>query len=653
MRLPLVILALLPLAAQTPPAESPATVESPVPVENQLTGSLELGYRWTDVAGSLISYRSIVDLGSGPKLLRTEFGFENPKRRLFDRVDVRAYNWGDDPYSTLNIAARKQRVYDFSADYRNTAYFNFLPSFGNPQLGRGVLLSQRSFDIRRRTANFRLDLLPGKWIVPYLAYERSSGSGRAITTFVSDANEYPVPSRVNDHMNNYRGGVRLELLPLHVTIEQGGTTFKDDQSVFDGPGARNLGNREAQFLGQTLFLGNLLQAYGIRATSYYTKAAANVALAPWLNLSGEFLYSRPESDTNYQQFHTGNSALLSQLLLFTAQEHLLTAQARLPRKTAVFGAEVTPHQRLRIFLSGLAERLENSGSTSSRQSFSGDTVLREANLTRTAHLQNEYNHAGADVVLDVWKTLTFRTGYRYAWGEAQSFILPMEGLQQLERGGLRRHVFSGGASFRPTTKLSFNADAEGAASGRTYFRTSLHDYQRGGFRLRYQLTGSVNVAADYRILNNRNPAPGIDYDFRAQQTSLVLLWAPAGGKRVSLQGDYTRSTLRSDITYLVPQILQRDRSLYRDNGHSLGALIDFGLPGYRGLAPKMSAGGSLLRSSGSRPTAYYRPLARISLPVRSNVAWVSEWKYHGFGEAFYTYEAFRTHLIETGIRFTR
>jgi hypothetical protein len=133
----------------------------------------------------------------------------------------------------------------------------------------------------------------------------------------------------------------------------------------------------------------------------------------------------------------------------------------------------------------------------------------------------------------------------------------------------------------------------------------------------------------------------------------VLLWAPAGGKRVSLQGDYTRSTLRSDITYLVPQILQRDRSLYRDNGHSLGALIDFGLPGYRGLAPKMSAGGSLLRSSGSRPTAYYRPLARISLPVRSNVAWVSEWKYHGFGEAFYTYEAFRTHLIETGIRFTR
>jgi len=250
MRLRLVLLILPSLMAQTPPTESPI----PAP-EAQLTGFLEVGYRWrTDVAGSLNSYRSVVDLGSGPKLLRTEFGFENPKRKLFDRLDVRAYNWGDDPYSTLNMAVRKERLYDFSADYRNIAYFNFLLSFANAQLGRGILLNQRSFDIRRRTSSFRLDLLPGKWIVPYLAYERSSGFGRAITTFVSDANEYPVPSRMNEHMNNYRGGVRLALSRVNVTVEQGGTTFRDDQSVFEGPGARNFGNREMLFLGQTLFL---------------------------------------------------------------------------------------------------------------------------------------------------------------------------------------------------------------------------------------------------------------------------------------------------------------------------------------------------------------------------------------------------------------
>jgi hypothetical protein len=228
-----------------------------------------------------------------------------------------------------------------------------------------------------------------------------------------------------------------------------------------------------------------------------------------------------------------------------------------------------------------------------------------------------------------------------------------KGSNSLDRAKLQRHVFLGGLSFRPMPRLSINADAEGVASGRTYFRTSLHDYQRAGFRTRYQLTGSVNLAADYRILNNQNPIPGIGYDFRNQQTAIVLSWAPADGKRVNVQADYTRLTLRSDITYLVPQTLQRERSLYRENGHSVGALIDFSPPSYRGLTPKISAGGSLFRSSGSRPTTYYQPLARILLPITRNLAWLSEWKYHGFGEAFYTYEAFRTHLIETGIRFTR
>lgn len=154
--------------------------------------------------GSLNTYRSVVDLGSGPKLLRTEFTILDPKSRLFDRIDVRASNWGDDPYSTLHASVRKQHLYDFTADYRNIAYFNYLPSYADPLLSRGVMLDERSFDIRRRMANLQLDLLPGNWLVPYLAYERSSGSGHGINTFVSDVNEYPVPTLIRDGQNHYR-----------------------------------------------------------------------------------------------------------------------------------------------------------------------------------------------------------------------------------------------------------------------------------------------------------------------------------------------------------------------------------------------------------------------------------------------------------------
>ena len=86
------------------------------------------------MGGSFDTYRSIVNLGSGPKLFGTEFTIIDPKKRLFDRLEVRAYDWGDDPYSTLHVNAKKAKRYDFNADYRNIAYFNNLPSFADPLL---------------------------------------------------------------------------------------------------------------------------------------------------------------------------------------------------------------------------------------------------------------------------------------------------------------------------------------------------------------------------------------------------------------------------------------------------------------------------------------------------------------------------------------
>ena len=111
--------------------------------------------------------------------------------------------------------------------------------------------------------------------------------------------------------------------------------------------------------------------------------------------------------------------------------------------------------------------------------------------------------------------------------------------------------------------------------------------------------------------------------------------------------------MRSDISYLVPQALQAARSFYRDNAHLGSAILEIALPGYRKLAPKLSLGGSLLISSGSRPTRYYQPLGKLLVPISVHVAWVSDWRYYGFGEAFYGYESFRTHLISTGLRLTK
>jgi hypothetical protein len=69
----------LPAKAEAQPPDKPgAKPTEPAPAvvaaEEWFSGSINVGYRWrTDVAGSFNTYRSVVDLGSGPKLLDAEF----------------------------------------------------------------------------------------------------------------------------------------------------------------------------------------------------------------------------------------------------------------------------------------------------------------------------------------------------------------------------------------------------------------------------------------------------------------------------------------------------------------------------------------------------------------------------------------------------
>ena len=345
-------------------AQEAAPVESPVPAtESWLTGSMDVGYRWrTGVGGSLDSYRSVVDLGSGPKLLGVDFSLIDPGKRFFDRVDVRAQNWGDDPYSTLHVNARKNRLYELTADYRNMAYFNALPSFADPLLSRGLIFSERTFDIRRRLGAAQLDLRPGSRIIPFVAYERSSGYGRGVTTFVSDANEYPVPDRIRDANDTYRGGVRFEFRRFHATGEVGETVFKDDQQVFEAS-PRNRGNRDTAYLGQQLFLTNLQQSYGVRGSGVFTNFIFTSNASSWLDLYGNFVYSRPETDTNYQQFNTGNFVISSAALFVTTQQFVLESRrgCRTRQEALALNSSMATHACHGVVVDGSAREYWDSG----------------------------------------------------------------------------------------------------------------------------------------------------------------------------------------------------------------------------------------------------------------------------------------------------
>jgi len=641
-----------PRPEETKKSDAATTAVSPVPApaEPWFTGTIDLGYRWrSDVDGSFDTYRSIVNLGSGPKLLGTEFTIADPNHRWFDRINIHAYNWGDDPNASFHLRATKSRLYEFNADYRDIAYFNFLPSFADPLLARGITLNQQSFDTRRRLGRFELEWWPGKWLIPYVAYERDSGSGSGVATFVTGGNQFPVPNTLYDLTNLYRGGVRIELRRLHATLEQGGTTFKDDQSLFQN-GGLNFGDVNTPVLGQTLILNNLLAAYGIRGSSIYSKVLLSANALSWLDLYGQFLYSQPETDTSYQQAAAGTLFQQNPLLFYTSQQFILSAGAKMPHTTGSASAEIRPLRNVRILQSWLTDRLHNTASASSLDRLFGTGVAQVTAALLDAGLITNYNQLETDLIWDASLRLTLRGGYRRVWGDASQAILPPEGLVSADNVELRRNVILGGFTFRPWQKLSVTGEVEGATDSRPYFRTGLRDYEKARAQVRYQAATGLSFSADFNLLNNQNPAPDIRNDYLARQASVSLLWSPANAKRFDFQGSYTRSTLRSNILFLTPQNLLPQESIYRENAHIVTALWNVKLPHAGPLAPKITGGGSFFISSGSRPTSYSQPLLKLWVPAGKRLNWFAEWRYYGFGEPFYPYEDFHAHTITAGVR---
>jgi hypothetical protein len=643
-------------ADAAPPTEaktetkSDAPAASPVPTgEDWLTGFIDVGYRWRPgVAGSMNTYRSIVDLFPGPMLLGAEFVIRDKKKRLFDRIEVRAYDWGHDPYSTLHVNVFKENAYQLVTDYRNMALFDNEPSFADPYITNGVMIDEQSFDMRRRISNVLLEIKPGTWLIPYLAWDHDSGQGSGVTTFVSGVNQYPFLSGMTDSTDSYRGGVRLELRRFHVTLEEGGTTFKSAQNTFVPPGNTYYGSQPILPGATTLDLTSLAQAYGIRGSSIYSKALTSAHVTDWLDVTGQFLYSIPHTDVNYTQYNYGSFASLNQALYYNSEQNLIGATAKMPHTTGSAGTEIRPYKHVRIVDSWMTDRLHNAASALQ------DDILGKSpaiNTDLTSLLVTNYSQAEGMVFVDILKGLVARAGYRHVWGDADEMVLPPEGLITHDNLKLRRNVLLLGVSYRPTAKASISADAEVGSSGNAYFPVSLYDYQKVRVHGNYQLPWALNLSANVSVLQNTSPLPNKN-DFLSHTESLTMQWNPKVVKVFSFIGTWEHNSLSSDIYYLPPQTLSPAVSNYWESGHTITGLVATTIPVF-GVNVQFAGGGSFLLSNGSRATNYYQPVGKLSVPIGKHLAWNSEWRYYGFNEAFYLYESFRTHLITTGLRFTR
>src|SRR5271170_7719075 len=178
-------------ASQNPPAQQPATPPDATQsgaVESNLSGDIDFGYRYRgDVAGNFDAYRSVVNLGSGVKVFASDFSYFNPTNKFVDKFELHGTNWAD-PYNTVRINMGKSNVYNFAFNWTDIASFNFLPTWADVTINQGILLNQQSLDMYQKNIDAELNLLPGHWFQPYLAFGQYSNSGTGITDYVVQFN---------------------------------------------------------------------------------------------------------------------------------------------------------------------------------------------------------------------------------------------------------------------------------------------------------------------------------------------------------------------------------------------------------------------------------------------------------------------------------
>ena len=569
----------------------------------QTEPTVELGYRWRpELRGSQDSYRNIVNMGEGPKLVY----FESPFELGANKFRFTARDWGGDPFSAARLEASRENWYKAAFDYRELSYFG----------SAGAALAP-SFDTRRRWANLDLDLLPGRRIQPFFSYSHDSGSGHGVTSFVTATDEFPVSMAIRDRTEHFRAGARIGFKSAQLTLEQGGTIFREeDGGLASGP---NYGRREAPYNGQRLVLNGLDQAFTADGHTIYERVAGQANPWSWLDVAGQYTHAQQMMNATDNYAARGLFYTPPTLAFQTALTGIALTETKQPRNAASFRVEARPFAKLRLIESWLTDRL-NTAPGVMTWNFTDQQLL---------------------AILDVTKRVTLRGGQRSVWGDAR--LRPPQ-LGGPDTGMLRRQAALAGFTVKPIQAIRWDTDYEGTYSAdRNVVRTTPTDYQKVRSKARYQIAPPLEVSASFSSIDNTTR----DYKFHNRVVSFDAVWHPGGGKAWSVVGGYTHQNYASGIDYYIPQILEKARAEYRERGHSVHAFAE-----WNGKRCQFAVGGVSLTSDGSRPLHLYQPVARVSVPTGKRLSWHAEWRWHELSDRALGPDSFGAHLVRVSARWS-
>lgn len=646
---------------QTPsPSPSPSTTIGGY----EVTSSIEIGVRGSDVSGNENKFRSDLNYRDGLRVFDSSFLFENKSgdRNPFDSALIMSSGWGGDPSGMFRANFEKTGTYRFDSNIRRVKYFNSLNNHA---------LNQHNANTEHNFGDFDLTIFP-EWDLLRIrlgyGFNRTDGPGGFTTRAYSD--EFGILSDNDTRSDDFRAGIDTKLAGLNLGFTYGHRKFDERTRYFIG--GLNLGNNPTN--NPRLF--SFERNYPIEGSTDFGMFRLQRTFASKLDLTARLIYSLTTTDFRVEELITGrdNSNNIVDLDRFA-----ISGDAKRPQTRGDIGITYRITDGFRISDTITYDQFRINGGNNffeelRRRNAAGTVTLPPVFTSTLSHRVTGYKRTTNLIEADyqAGPRFGFNVGYRFTDREVE-----LEGLNRnlvssvattfIEDFSNQTHSFIAGFKAKPTSNWNIFGDVEHGKADNVFTRLSNYDFTN--FRLRSRASFKTLVfSASFISRDNQNPSESIEVpprDFTAESRSRILTtsldWTPASEFMIS--GGYTYQHLTAETNIIVPVAgtrLQGISQYFVRNGYFfidinakpakwLSLFASYRLDDDGGQGDRVSLLPQDIISS--YPMRLHSPEARIAFRLTKNIDWNIGYQYFDYKESFPNAQNYHAHLPYTSLRF--
>jgi hypothetical protein len=199
------------------------------------SGSVSLGVRSVELAGTEQKYREDVNLDDGLRVFDVRFDYRpDVGDSPVDDVTFSATSLGGDPYESIHLGVRKFGAYNLKLDRRRSDYFyedTILPAvLASVSGSTGGDFHHFNFERVRDAASLELDLSPATRLS--IGLERQTRIGESTTSLDIQRDEFELERPLDETLERIRLGVAHDWHRITLVFEEEFSDFENTSELF-------------------------------------------------------------------------------------------------------------------------------------------------------------------------------------------------------------------------------------------------------------------------------------------------------------------------------------------------------------------------------------------------------------------------------------